>query len=87
MLCFCFTFCTVLQIEIGTAPDPNAIIGNILQTLAPREKTALYLKSQRQTPFRKDYGKSFSLMKLIIKHILDRKKFSDSELLNKINFY
>lgn len=45
----------LLQIEIGSAPDTNAIIGNILQALAPREKTVLYLRSPRGTPFGKDH--------------------------------
>lgn len=44
----------LLQTEIESAPDTNTIIGNILQALSPREKTALYLKSPRETPFGKD---------------------------------
>lgn len=51
----------LLQLEIGSAPDTNAIIGNILKTLAPKEKTALYLKSARGTPFGKEYDSFYKL--------------------------
>lgn len=50
------SFVTVLQLEIGSAPDTNEVIGNVLQTLAPKEKTALFLWSVKDAPLGEDYG-------------------------------
>lgn len=45
----------LLQLEIGSAPDTYAIIGNILQVLAPKEKTAMFLRSVKDAPLGEDY--------------------------------
>ena len=54
LISICFT--AVLQLEIGSAPNTSKVIGNILQVMAPKEKTAVFLKSIKDTPFQETNG-------------------------------
>ena len=50
----CFT--TVLQLEIGLAPNISKVISNVLQVMVPKQKTAVFLKSIKDMSLREAYG-------------------------------
>ena len=48
---------TVLQTEVGLAPNNSNVIRNIAKAMAPREKIALSLMSVQDVPFGGDHCK------------------------------